>query len=287
MKYLVLGASGMAGHIICQFLSTHGHSVIGYSRRETGINDIVVGDVRRTEQLQKFIVQEDFDAIINAVGILNSAADSDVENAVFINSYLPHWLAKVTSQMKTQIVQMSTDCVFSGKTGPYSKNSLKDGESYYARTKALGELEDHKNLTIRTSVVGPDINQNGIGLLNWFMRQDEIKGYTEALWTGVTTIELAKYIEHATIRKHTGVEHLVNGNSISKFDLLALFNKYFRNNSVSIVPYDGFKTDKSLLPTINKQDYAVPSYDEMIQELAKWVRANIDKYPHYKIYLEA
>ena len=282
MKYLVLGASGMAGHIICQYLDARGHEVIGYCRRSVDFKNIIKGDVRDTHKLSELIVNERFDAVVNAVGILNSSADDDTENAVYMNSYFPHWLAKVACDMETQIIQMSTDCVFSGNSGPYSENSLRDGTSFYARTKALGELEDNKNLTIRTSVVGPDINPDGIGLLNWFMRQNDAKGYTRAMWTGVSTLELAKYIEFATNNKRKGLVHLVNGSNISKYNLIRLFNRYFREDSVKIVPYDGYATDKTLLLDKNKLGYEVPSYEEMIRELADWVSANIERYPHYK-----
>jgi dTDP-4-dehydrorhamnose reductase len=89
--------------------------------------------------------------------------------AAFLNSYFPHFLAKTTENTNTQVIQMSTDCVFSGKKGSYSEYDLRDGESFYDRSKALGELDDEKNITLRNSIVGPDINSKGIGLLNWFM----------------------------------------------------------------------------------------------------------------------
>ena len=91
---------------------------------------------------------------------------------------------------------MSTDCVFSGKTGWYSETSSRDGETFYDRSKALGELENNKDLTFRNSIIGPDLNKNGIGLFNWFMKQEgQIYGFTKAIWTGVTTLTLAKAME--------------------------------------------------------------------------------------------
>ena len=101
---------------------------------------------------------------------------------------------------------MSTDCVFSGKTGGYDESSLRDGETFYDRSKALGELENQKDLTFRNSIIGPDLNEEGIGLFNWFMKQTgEINGYTKAMWTGVTTLTLAKAMESAVQQGLTGL----------------------------------------------------------------------------------
>jgi len=98
-------------------------------------------------------------------------AEENKALAAFLNAYFPHFLADITKDLNTQVVHMSTDCVFSGKRGSYTGDDLRDGESFYDRSKALGELNDGKNITLCNSIVGPDVNPNGIGLLNWFMKQ--------------------------------------------------------------------------------------------------------------------
>jgi len=109
-----------------------------------------------------------------------------------------------------KIIQISTDCVFSGKDGGYKEDSFRDGDTIYARTKALGEINNNKDLTIRTSIIGPDINEDGIGLFHWFMKQSgTIYGFRNAYWTGVTTIELAKGIEKFIEYNVTGIYHFV------------------------------------------------------------------------------
>lgn len=284
MKFLVLGASGMAGHVICIYLKEQGHDVIGYSRRGVSFVDSISGDARDLKKLKDIIDKGNFDVIINAIGILNQFAENDKESAVFLNSYFPHYLAKITANSKTRVIHMSTDCVFSGETGSYTEKSFRDGRTFYDRTKAIGELEDEKNLTLRNSIVGPDINEKGIGLLNWFMKQDdEVIGYTHAMWTGLTTLQLAKAMEAAAITGATGLINMVYKESISKYELLKLFNHYMRNDEVKIIPYEGFIVDKTLIRTNFEFDYIIPSYDTMVIEMAEWMKSHRELYSHYKL----
>ena len=165
MKFLVLGASGMAGHVICIYLKEQGHDVVGFSRRGVKFVESIVGDASDFSLIKGIIKAGRFNAVINAVGILNQFAEEDKETATLLNAYLPHYLVKITADMETQIIHMSTDCVFSGHTGPYTEDALRDGETFYDRSKAIGELNDDKNLTLRNSIVGPDINKNGTQLI--------------------------------------------------------------------------------------------------------------------------
>ena len=283
MKFLVMGATGMAGHVVSIYLKEHGHEVVGYSRHRIPYVNIIEGDVRDLFKLESIITREHFDTIINAVGILNQFAEKDHEAAVFLNSYLPHYLAKVTENTNTQVIQMSTDCVFSGRTGPYYEDSFCDGESFYDRSKAVGELKDDKNLTLRNSIVGPDVHENGIGLLNWFMKQKEVKGYTRAMWTGLTTLQLAKVMEAAAEQRAHGLINMVYEKNISKFELLNLFNHYICGDSVTIHPFDEFVVDKTLVRTNFEFKYKVPDYETMIAELGEWMRAHMNLYPHYNL----
>lgn len=179
---------------------------------------------------------------------------------------------------------MSTDCVFSGASGNYTEDSLRDGTTFYDRTKALGELEDDKNITLRNSIVGPDINPEGIGLLNWFMKQNgEIKGYTKAMWTGMTTLQLAKIMEKAAEEKAYGLYNMVPDCNISKFDLLGLFNKYLKGGKTKILPFDGFIADKTLIRTRFDFGMTVPDYETMVSEMAQWMFEHKDLYPHYDL----
>ena len=282
MKILILGASGMAGHLITLYFKERGYDVTGFTRRPIDYCKNIIGDALSVEDLRRTLISDEYDVVINCIGILNQFADNNKADAVFLNGFLPHFVADTFRCRKTKLIHMSTDCVFAGNTGPYYEDSLQDGRIFYDRSKAIGELNDEKNLTFRNSIIGPDSNKNGIGLFNWFMKQDgPIGGYTGAIWTGVTTYTLAKAMEQAIKENLKGLYNLVNNESINKYELLKLFNKYFKNNSLEINPNDKLQLDKSLRNTRTDFSFIVPSYEQQIQEMKEWVYTHKDIYPHY------
>lgn len=285
MRLLVLGANGMAGRMISTYFLEKDNDVTGFDRTPvTHCTRGVEGDAQNKDMLAALIASEDYDAVINCIGLLNQFAEENHALAVYLNSYLPHFLADLTKNSRTRVLHMSTDCVFSGKRGCYTEKDLRDGETFYDRSKALGELEDNKNLTLRGSIVGPDCNPKGIGLLNWFMQQEgTVRGFTKAMWTGQTTLQVAKTMEAALKEGATGLINTVPDASISKYDMLKLFNHYMRNDEVEIQPFDDFVADKSLLRTNFSFAYRIPNYETMIAELADWMRAHKALYPHYKL----
>ena len=284
MKFLVLGCNGMAGHMISLYLKERGHDILGFALTKSVLVDSVSGDAMDATFMKELIGVNKFDSIINCIGLLNQFAENNKAGAAYLNSYFPHQLAQLTEGTDTQVIHMSTDCVFSGKRGHYTEDDLRDGTTFYDRSKALGELEDEKNITLRNSIVGPDINQNGIGLLNWFMQQQgEVTGYTGAMWTGQTTLQLAKTMEAAAKEKAHGLYNTVPDTSISKCDLLGLFNKYIRKEKVTIIPVDKMAADKSLKRTHWDFDYKIPDYEQMVSELADWMRNHKELYPHYNL----
>jgi len=160
---------------------------------------------------------------------------------------------------------------------------LKDGETLYDQTKALGEIDDNKNLTFRASIIGPDTKMNGIGLLNWFLQQKiRVNGYTGAIWTGVSTYTLAQAIHFALKENLTGLYHLVNNSKISKYDLLQLFNRILRSESIEIIPDDKIQVDKSLINNRTDFSFRVPSYEQMVKDTKAWIDAHRELYPHYQ-----
>lgn len=285
MKFLILGCNGMAGHIISLYLKEQGHDVTGFARSKSQFVPTITGDAANTELLRGAIQAGNYDAIINAIGLLNQFAENNHSAASLLNGFLPHFLAEVTEGTQTQIIHMSTDCVFSGKTGHYTEYSQPDGATFYDRSKAMGELNDNKNLTLRNSIVGPDIKASGIGLLNWFMQQPgpSVNGFTGAIWTGQTTLQLAKTMEEAAKQRAHGLINAVPAESITKYELLKLFNKHLRGNELEINPIDGVTADKSLIRTNFEFDYLIPDYETMVSEMADWMRAHRSLYSHYEI----
>lgn len=282
MRILILGCNGMAGHLISLYMKEQGHDVLGFDKSKSKLIDSIAGDAMDATLIKELVGLNKFDSIINCIGLLNQFADSNKSGAVYLNSFLPHFLAKITEGTSTQVVLMSTDCVFSGKRGQYTEDDFRDGMTFYDRTKALGELDDDKNLTLRQSIVGPDINASGIGLLNWFMCQKgSVNGFTKAIWTGQTTLQLAKTMEIAIKERVHGLYNAVPDSSISKYELLKLFSKYLRNNEIEVIPVDKLAADKSLKRTRWEFDFRVPDYEQMVSELADWMKAHNELYPHY------
>jgi dTDP-4-dehydrorhamnose reductase len=285
MKILILGCNGMAGHMISLYLYEQGYEVEGYARSESKFVKTVVGDARNTGLLKRTIVDGNYRAIVNCIGLLNKFAEHDHEAAVYLNSYLPQYLAKITEDTETQVIHISTDCIFSGSRGGYKEGDFPDGELFYDRSKALGELDNKKDVTFRNSIIGPDIKPEGIGLINWFMQQkDRVKGYKNAIWTGQTTLQLAKTIENAVIQRVHGLYNMVPEESISKYEMLKLFNKYLRSDPLEIVPEENFRIDKSLKRTNYEMfSYKIPKYEAQLEELGIWMREHKELYPHYQL----
>ncbi len=281
-RFLVLGASGMAGHVISIYLSEQGHDVVGFSRKPIDFVKNVNGDAYNDDFLQEVICSGNFDVVINAIGILNKDAESHKDKAVYLNGYFPHRLAALTENMNTRVFHMSTDCVFAGNTGPYTEGSLPDGRAFYDKSKAMGELQDSKNLTLRNSIIGPDINPKGIGLFNWFMKQEgSVSGFTRALWTGMTTLELAKAMEVAAQDGSIGLVNMVPEGNISKYELLCLFNKNLRYNGIEIRPSVEFILDKTLVRANLTSSFRPKPYYQQVAEMADWIRSHKNLYPHY------
>lgn len=283
MKILVLGAGGMAGHVIALRLKERGYDVTGLARRKLDFCKSIVADVTREESLEKILFQGKYAAVVNAVGVLH-AANFKPAYGIRINSYFPHYLAELFENKETKVIHLSTDCVFNGhEGGGYKEDHLPTATDYYGRSKALGELQDEKNLVFRMSIVGPDINEAGEGLFHWFMRQQTgVRGFAQVKWTGVSTVVLADAIEAAIRQDITGTYQLVNNEVISKYNLLRLFNE-LRKNPIVIARTDDFETDKSLKNTRTDFDFKVPSYEKMVEDMGEWIRTHKELYPWYNL----
>lgn len=277
-KVLVIGIKGMAGHVVFKYLQNTGrYEVFGLARNVEETDQVFNVDVSNTEKLEKIISENQFGAVINCIGILNKEAEDHPSKAVWFNSYFPHFLESVVKGTSTKIIHISTDCVFNGKKGGYTEKDLKDGYGYYAQSKALGEVENDKDLTIRTSIIGPELNQNGIGLFHWFMTQPEdsqLKGFSQAYWSGITTIELAKVIDEVLSSQNvSGLLQVAGKEKIDKYSLLNIFNEVFRDNKIAIISDDSYKVDKSLMSIREDFNYNAPSYKEMLLEMKEWIRS--------------
>lgn len=271
MKILVLGGHGMAGHVIVEYMKGCGHEVSYTVRKEDPLG--IRLDVRDLDSVRKVLSEQSADIVINATGLLNDYAETHVMESVQVNSLLPHALVGMINEYGGKLIHISTDCVFSGEKGRYTEDDVKDGTNIYSKSKSLGEINAPPHLTVRTSIIGPELKKDGIGLLHWFLQQKgRINGYQNVFWNGVTTLELAKAIHSFITNEVSGLYHLSVDQKISKYDLLLLFKEIFGNNGVVIIPVAKPVHDKTLLHTRNDYKYSVPGYKEMLLELRDWMK---------------
>jgi dTDP-4-dehydrorhamnose reductase len=282
-KVLVLGSTGLIGHQVFNYLqSTAQYDLHDFVYRKKFREGSMILDARDEERFFKAIKDISPNFIVNCIGILINAARDNLENAIFLNAYLPHRLARLADSLDAKLIHISTDCVFSGHKGTaYLEGDFKDGSGNYSKTKGLGEIISKNHLTLRTSVVGPELKNNGEELFHWFMNQSgTISGYTKSIWSGVTTIELARAVECSIRRDITGLHHVTNNSSINKYDLLNLFQKH-TGKDINISPVDGKKQDKSFIDTRELLDFQIPSYDLMVSEMVELIRNNKSLYSQY------
>lgn len=285
MRYLIFGVNGMAGHVIAQYLKEKGHEVTGFARQQSPVCKTILGDARNWADVEQALKQEEYDVVVNCIGVLNKRVDASLANGIYLNSTLPHLLAEELRERSAKLIHISSDCVFEGTKGHYTENDRPDALSYYGRSKALGEVVDQENLTLRTSIVGPELKTNGVGLFHWFMNQKgPVAGYKNVIWTGVTTLQLAKNIEEDIVRQKTGLYHLVNNETICKHDLLQMFNAAFRKDPIEITENDTVISDRSLVCTSEGQRFSVPGYQQMISELAQWMEQHRALYGQYEAF---
>jgi dTDP-4-dehydrorhamnose reductase len=286
-KILILGASGMAGHIIYYyFLTLNRFHLYNVCFRNKITEDSIILDVYNTGELKTILKKINPDYVINCVGILVKGAKVSVENAIYINAYFPHLLFRIINENNpsAKLIHISTDCVFSGSKGSYKDIDVKDALDTYGMTKNLGEIDDEHNLTIRTSIIGPELKENGEGLFHWiFMQQrkEYIEGYDKSIWSGVTTLELAKATEKLIECNVTGLYQLSNGEKISKYELLLLIIQQFKLGTI-VHKIDGEFSDKSIFPSLRDGfRYFVPSYQSMLKELYEYMHINQELYKQY------
>lgn len=273
----------MAGHVIALYLREKGHDVTTLSAHNKLDEQTILIDVTDTVKLAETLHEKHYDAVINCIGMLVKQSEERKDLASYLNAFLPHYLENYYKNSSTRVIHLSTDCVFSGNNAPYSEESPYDGEIFYDRSKALGEIKNSKDLTFRMSIIGPDMTVEGIGLFNWFHKQTgTISGYEKAMWNGITTIELARGIDAALKQNLTGLYHLVPSKNISKYNLLKIIKTIFARDDITITPNDDLVQDKTLVNTRTDFDFAVSDYTTLVEEMEEWIIAHQDIYKHYE-----
>jgi dTDP-4-dehydrorhamnose reductase len=277
-RVLVLGTNGMAGHVVHGHLSRcRGFDAIKFEDHVPAGFRISAGTL---DEARRAIVASEPQILVNCIGSLINASRVSPASAIFTNSYLPHWLASLGDDYRYRLVHISTDCVFSGRDGNYTESSFRDADDVYGRSKALGEIDYKNHLTIRTSIIGPELRHPGSGLFDWIMRQSgEVPGYSRVYWNGITTVDLARAIEFAIRCPTSGLIQVSHKVPISKFDLLLQIASTFRL-AVRVTENTKPIHDKSLQPS-ERFAFTPLGYPEMVADLFQWIQEHRHSYPHY------
>ncbi|HLP97534.1 MAG TPA: SDR family oxidoreductase [Sideroxyarcus sp.] len=278
MRILVLGASGMLGNAMIRVLSeASGWQVYGTVRSENAKQlfhpdiaaRVICGvDVMQHDSLTKAFIQARPDVVINCVGLVKQLADAeDPLQAIPVNTLLPHRLARMCELADARLLHMSTDCVFAGDKGNYRESDPSDAKDLYGRSKYLGETAYPHTVTLRTSIIGHEL-QSAHGLVGWFLsQQGSCRGYTKAIFSGLPTVVLAQIVRDVVIPRTdlSGVYH-VAAQPISKYDLLKLIASVY-GKTIEIVPDDKLVIDRSLNAERFREatGYVAPGWSGLIE----------------------
>ena len=237
-KVLVLGSTGMLGSAVVKILSTSNAEVLGTSRQDKN-NIAFKADLDSIENVFKSFKP---DWIINCIGIIKpyiNESDSDsIFNAININSIFPMKLSNAAANIGSKVIQIATDCVYSGSKGAYTENDLHDATDVYGKTKSLGEIPAENMMHIRASIIGPELGRS-TSLLEWFKNQpinSKINGFTDHLWNGITTHAYGKLCA-GIIKQNSfrgGRYHVTPRDIVTKADLLRIFSKAYKRSDLLI-----------------------------------------------------
>ncbi len=282
MKILVLGASGMLGNAMLRVMSAQeAWSVFGTVRgaepalHAAAPRALLIPGVYadQPDSLLAAFAQARPDVVINCVGLVKQLSNAeDPLVAVPINALLPHRLARMCEVAGARLVHVSTDCVFSGKQGNYTEFDLADAQDVYGRSKLLGEVDYPHAVTLRTSIIGHEL-RSAHGLIDWFLSQQaRVKGYTEAVFSGLPTCELARVVRDFVIPDASlrGV-YQVAAEPISKHDLLQIVNREYGKN-LKIEPDDQVKINRSLDASRFREatGYVAPAWPDLIAQMREF-----------------
>lgn len=284
MRILILGGDGMLGHQLYQHLSANhfvkvtlhqdfshyaSHNIFSEQ------NSFCKIDIRNHQSLEEVFADFKPEAVINAIGLIkHRPSTKDVLLNLEVNALFPHRLSLLCKLIGARLVHMSTDCVFDGRKGGYLESDYTNAEDVYGKTKFLGELHEAHTITLRTSIIGFELNHKQ-GLMEWVISQKgQVKGFKNATYTGFTTLEMARIIERVLINypNEFGLFQVAS-EVINKYELICLMARLFELN-LDIIEDENFTCYRHLNgEKFNKTfNYVPPSWYDMIAELAEIYR---------------
>ena len=294
----MLGATGMLGSMVLDYLaSVEGYDLVATTRASSPPAELNEQfrevrwarlDAAETESGELDRVLEGCDWAINAIGLIKPYVRDDnltqAERAIRVNSIFPHALAGAAARHGCTVLQIATDCVYSGRRGDYSESAAHDALDVYGKSKSLGEARSDAARHLRVSIVGYEPKAY-VSLLEWFLRQEqgaEVGGFRNHRWNGVTTLQFAKLCRGVIDQELNlpRLHHVVPGDTVTKLELLLGFARAFDRDDLTIKPTDAAQAiDRTLAtenPELNRRLWsaagygAPPTIDSMLSELAAY-----------------
>lgn len=297
-KVAILGVTGMLGSItLDSFVVSEEFSVIATLRDKEKVPKLKIvypdvefrildAEVANEKEIQDAVAGAEW--VVNAIGIIKPYIHDDnpkeTERAIRVNSLFPELLAKAAKKTDARVLQIATDCVYSGEKGAYKETDLHDAIDVYGKTKSLGETYEENVHHLRCSIIGPEISAH-VSLMDWFLGQEQnssVNGYTNHQWNGVTTLHYARLCQ-GIIKSNLGlahIQHIVPGNLISKANLLRAFANEFNRKDITVVDVEAPKVIDRTLSTDNSDvnlriwqsaGYdSPPTMEEMVKEIASY-----------------
>jgi dTDP-4-dehydrorhamnose reductase len=281
IKILILGVTGMLGHTLFgAWMDIPGFEVWGTSRNSRNLERWFPKDWLK--RIINPVYAEDFESVmlclteikpqvvVNCIGIVKQLPSAqDALKTIAVNALFPHRVARICGGIGARLIQISSDCVFSGTKGIYGEDELPDPNDLYGRTKLLGEVSYPHCITVRTSMIGHELNETH-GLVDWFLSQEkQVKGYTNVIFSGFPTIELAKILkDFIIINPALHGLYQVSADPISKYELLKLIAQIYQKQ-IEIEPDNQLHIDRSLISSRFREisGYSPPSWPELVQEM--------------------
>ena len=280
MKVCVLGSGGLLGHMLIRVLSDS-HDVYGTTREMASNSsplarflspDKWIGgvDAANLRSIKNIFELNQFEVVINCIGLIKQRSDQlDDRLMMSVNGEFPHLLAGIANQNGAKVIQISTDCVFSGFKGNYVETDTPDPVDLYGRSKLFGELTDDTNLTIRTSHIGRELSVKK-SLVEWLLsqRNGQVSGFSGAIYSGLTTTELAKITRNLLLSasRPTGMFH-VSSEAISKLEIINQLNELLELK-IKVVEDKTVQINRSLNSSLFQSvaNNIAPKWNQMLKE---------------------
>jgi dTDP-4-dehydrorhamnose reductase len=243
ISVLVLGSSGMLGSQVFATLRNNASLRVDATARKSGDAAHILNAEAFLREPSRFDFLKKYSFIVNCIGVIKPhCRDTDPEgalSAISVNGLFPRVLANFLKNSESRVIQIATDCVFSGQSGFYSEQAPHDALDVYGKSKSLGEVDDPRFLHIRSSIIGREVSSQ-LSLLDWFLSRPEgttVQGFDHHIWNGVTTLQFSELCEKIItlgvfdqLRAKSSCHHFIPNEAVTKFQLLGMFQEVFGKN---------------------------------------------------------